>query len=215
MEQRDPAGITSATVGAAVPGLDEAEVAATIARARRDPLAFAPLYRQLFPAVYGYCARRLGDPDEAADAAAQTFTRALAALPRFQPDPARPGVTFRSWLFAIAHNAVVDAERRRRRDPRPLDLDDHSETSDPLGQLADAGPSPEEWAVAADEARRLQALLHQLTDGQRRVVELRLAGLTGAEIATSLGIRIGAVKSTQFRAYARLRTLLTETGGSE
>jgi DNA-directed RNA polymerase specialized sigma24 family protein len=40
------------------------------------------------------------------------------------------------------------------------------------------------------------------------VIELRLAGLTGPEIAAALDMQVAAVKSTQFRAYARLRELL-------
>jgi RNA polymerase sigma-70 factor (ECF subfamily) len=207
---RDPAGITVDELQGSAPAPGDADEAAVVTRAREDPLAFAPLYRQLFPAVHGYCLRRLGDPEEAADATAQTFTRALAALPRFRPDPYRPGATFRSWLFAIAHNVVVDAERRRGRGTRLLTADESLEANDALGRLVDAGPSPEEWAVAADEGRRLRALLLRLSEGQRRVVELRLAGLTGAEIAASLGMSVGAVKATQFRAYARLRTLLSD-----
>ena len=195
---------------AATSANDAAAEMAVITQARENPLAFAPLYRRLFPAVYGYCSRRLGDPEEAIDATAQTFTRALAALPRFIPDPERPGATFRSWLFAIAHNTVVDAERRRCRGPHSHSADETPETIRALGRLVDTGPSPEEWVVAADEGRRLRSLLLQLTEGQRHVVELRLAGLTGAEIAASLGISVGAVKAMQFRAYARLRTLLSE-----
>ena len=194
---------------------DLSDEATVIARARENPLAFAPLYRRLFPVVHGYCLRRLEDSEEAADATAQTFTRALAGLPRFRPDPERPGATFRSWLFAIAHNVVVDAERRRGRDPRSLPPDASLDARDALGRLVDAGPSPEEWAVAADEGRRLRAVLGMLSEGQRRVVELRLAGLTGAEIAASLGMSVGAVKATQFRAYTRLRTLLGEPPDAE
>ncbi len=47
-----------------------------------------------------------------------------------------------------------------------------------------------------------------LTGSQRQVVELRLAGLTGPEIAAVLNMHLAAVKSAQFRTYARLRTLL-------
>ena len=43
--------------------------------------AFAPLYARYFDPVYRYCYRRLGHPEAAADAAAQVFTKALAALP--------------------------------------------------------------------------------------------------------------------------------------
>ena len=52
--------------------------------------------------------------------------------------------------------------------------------------------------------------LAKLTNEQRNVVELRLAGLTGPEIAEALHLSIPAVKSSQFRAYGRLRALLRD-----
>jgi RNA polymerase sigma-70 factor (ECF subfamily) len=54
----------------------------------------------------------------------------------------------------------------------------------------------------------VRALLAHLPADQRRIVELRLAGLTGVEIARALGRSEGAVKMLQFRAVARLRALL-------
>ena len=55
-----------------------------VARAQRDPAAFAPLYEAYFDAVYRYCYHRLGDWSAAEDAASLVFTNALAALPRFR-----------------------------------------------------------------------------------------------------------------------------------
>ena len=89
------------------PTLDEHD---EIARAKRNPTAFGPLYERYVDAVYTYCARRVDDPEHAADLTATIFTRALAALPRYRED----GGSFRSWLFSIAHNAVIDSYRTRR-----------------------------------------------------------------------------------------------------
>lgn len=81
-----------------------------VARARREPAAFAPLYERYVDDIYGYCLRRISHPEQAADMTAQIFTRALAALPRYTDT----GGTFRSWLFSIAHNLLVDTYRNRR-----------------------------------------------------------------------------------------------------
>jgi RNA polymerase sigma-70 factor, ECF subfamily len=70
----------------------------------------------------------------------------------------------------------------------------------------DTALTPEDMAVAAEDHR---ALLARLPVDQRSIVELRLAGLTDAEVAETLGRSVGAVKSAQFRALARLRHLLT------
>lgn len=176
-----------------------------VARAQRDIRDFAPLYETYAPLVYGYCLRRLSHPDNAADAAALVFTRAIAALPRFRPDKTRSGSTFRAWLFTIAHNVVVDAHRRKR---EQVSLDLHHDALAAAGRLLDASASPEDIAVANDAASTVHRHLRALPERQRAIVELRLAGLSGNEISRTLGMSESAVKSAQFRAYATLRTLL-------
>ena len=181
----------------AVPGLTGSE-ALVIARAQRDPAAFAPLYETYFDAVYRYCHARLGDGQAVEDAASQVFTNVLAALPRYRAVD-RPGA-FRSWLFTIAHNVVVNQHRSRGR--RQIgSLTD-------AGDVVDAAPTPEDAAVAAEARQTIQTVLGHLTDEQRQVVELRLAGLTDAEIAGVIGRKHGAVRAAQYRALLKLRTLL-------
>lgn len=158
------------------------------------PADFAPLYDRYVEPVYRYCLRRVSNPDLAADLTSVIFTRAIEALPRFRPNP--NGGTFRSWLFTIAHNVVVDAYRAQRpTGAMPPDPPDHD-------------PGPEDHAVHNDEFDRLLAVLHQLPEQHRQIIELRLAGLTTTEIAGSLQLTRAAVKSAQTRAYARLRDLL-------
>jgi RNA polymerase sigma-70 factor (ECF subfamily) len=178
-----------------------------VQRAQIDPLAFAPLYEHYAPIVYHYCLRRLSHPETAADATAIVFTKAIAALPKFTPDPRREGSTFRSWLFAIAHNVVVDTHRRNR---NHVSLDAPSESLATSPRLVDPGQSPEDHAIAADANRLVRTLLARLPDRQRSIVELRLAGLSGAEIGRTLGMSESAVKSAQFRAYAFLRELFRD-----
>lgn len=163
-----------------------------VTRARLDPRAFAPLYDRYLDPIYRYCYRRLGTREAAEDAASAIFARALAALPSY-----RDG-SFRAWLFVIAHNIVIDTHRRRRPE-QPL-----ADFYEPV----DRDPTPEEAALASDARRSVRALLAVLPADQRRVLELRLAGLTGAEIAAVLGRSVAAVKMLQLRAMTRLRAEL-------
>jgi RNA polymerase sigma-70 factor (ECF subfamily) len=165
-----------------------------VVRAQQDPHAFAALYDRYVTRVYGYCYRRLGSREAAEDATSLVFSRVLTALPRF----ATEGGTFRSWLFTIAHHAVVDARRARRED-WPLSA---------AAAVVDPAPDPEDEALAADEVRAFRALLVHLTPEQAQVVELRLAGLTDVEIARVLGRSHGAVRAAQHRALIRLRAVL-------
>jgi RNA polymerase sigma-70 factor (ECF subfamily) len=164
----------------------------------------SPLYQRYVTPVYRYCYRQTSDPDVAADLTAQIFTRALEALPRFKVK-VRPvtadgaTTTFRAWLFAIAHNAIVDRHRRER----------PSVPLDPVyDQLADSDDGPEARAIHQDELERLIAALASLPESHRQIIELRIAGLTTTEIGETLGISRAAVKSAQTRAYSRLREIL-------
>ncbi len=172
---------------------------AIIADARRNPAAFAPLYRQYVGLVYHYALGRLRDPHRAEDATSQTFTRALRALPSFRPERRNNGTTFRSWLMTIARNTVIDASRRQR---PAVPLDDARPAAPEAG--------PEQVAIASSERDRVHAAVARLPETQRQVVELRLVGLKGTEIADVLGISHGAVKTANYRAYQRLRVLLGE-----
>jgi RNA polymerase sigma-70 factor (ECF subfamily) len=161
-----------------------------MAQAAQDRQAFAALYDRYFDALYRYCYVRLGSRDRAEDAVHQIFVRAMEAVDRYQE-----AGRFRSWLFTIAHNVVADELRARLRGVTDLDL---VITIDPA-----AGPEAD--ALAASERRALASALALLPDDQRRAMELRLAGLTGREIAHELGRSHEAAKMLQQRALTRLR----------
>lgn len=159
--------------------------------------AFVVLYQRYADRVLTYCRLRIGNVHDAEDVAAQIVTNAYAAFP---PD-ARG--TYRAWLFTIAHHTVVNHYRKQKvRGPT------RSLTDDDGDAIADPGSSPESAAMRHDDVRELRAALSQLRDDQRQVIELRLAGLKGTEIAAVIGRSESAVKMLQFRAMQRLREIL-------
>lgn len=183
-------------------GSDEADEALA-ARAPTAPDALAELYRRHVDAVYRFCERRLGNRHAAEDAVGAVFLKAIRGLPTFHPGLG----TFRSWLFGIAHRTVIDAYRAHR-PTAPIEA---------AGDVVDPRPehAPEAVALRAESAREVRAILGRLPEQQRVVVELRLAGLTGPEIAAVLGKSVGSVKLVQFRAYGRLRALLAADAAPE
>ena len=154
--------------------------------------AFGLLYDRYVERIYGYCYRRLGEREAAQDATAETFRKALAALPSYHPG------AFHAWLFAIGRHVVADAMRRRR-PTLPLEA---------ATQIPDSAPSLEDVAVAQADLASLVALLADLTPDQHDAVTLRLAGLTPAEIGAVMGKSRGAVDMTLHRALLRLRELM-------
>ncbi len=157
-----------------------------------DLAAFEPLYRRYADRVYRYSLRRLDDRDRAADATSAIFIKAMQSIDSCNPE------SFRSWLFSIAHNAMIDVYRAR---PMHTSLDEALEVFSPE-------PSPEDAAIVGEARLEVVALLQKLTPDQRQIVELRLAGLDGYEIAEALGRSRASVDTAQFRAVARLRAVL-------
>jgi RNA polymerase sigma-70 factor (ECF subfamily) len=163
-----------------------------------DRRAFAALYQDYFDPIYRYCHARLGSQERAEDAAHQVFVRALEAFGRYQ-DRGHA----REWLFVIAHNVV--ASEAVRRTAAPLDL---------AADVPDPEDSPERFVLAADDRHVLREAVARLPVDQRRAIELRIAGLTGREVAAEMGRSVDAVKMLQGRAIARLRAELG-VGGKE
>jgi RNA polymerase sigma-70 factor (ECF subfamily) len=178
---------------------DDSSDDALVAAARHDQQAFGRVYDRYLSPVYRYCYGRLGSREEAEDATSLVFARALAGLSTYR------GSAFRSWLFAIAHNVVLNV-RRDIALTYPLHL---------ARDLATDEPDLAELAMQNELHVSIHRALEGLTEEQRNVVELRLVGLSGPEIAVALGRSHGAVRATQCRAVSRLRLLLGEPSMTE
>lgn len=179
----------------------EGDDAALVLAAQRDPRAFAHLYLRYVDPVYRYCHRRLGTKEAAEDATSAVFAKALAAIPRYRTENA----SFRAWLFAIAHNVVVDLHRGAVF-TRPIES---------VHDRAAPEPGPEAVLLAGEDRRTIDGLLAVMAPDQRRVLELRLAGLTTPEIAEALGRNPGAIRAIQCRAAKRIRELLGRSAAAE
>ena len=166
---------------------------ALVRLAQANAAAFGDLYRRYLDPVYRYCSRQL-DQTAAEDVTSIVFLKALQAIGSFDPDRA----TFRSWLFTIAHHAIIDQHRVRTH--LPIDEIERSAT----------GPSVEEISVHGDQMRHLRAALRTLPADQQAVINLRLADLTGVEIAAVLEKPPGTVRVLQHRAVQTLKRLLSE-----
>lgn len=155
--------------------------------------------------LFYFCYRRLGDADAAQEASSRIVLKAMKSLESFEPHPENPGATFRAWIYRIARNDLIDAQRAYK----PVhSLDRRTQDGRRVHDPPDPARGPEELAIADEADRRVRRMLTHLPDSQRNIVELRLAGLRGDEIASALEMTLSAVKSAQYRAYQRLRDLL-------
>ena len=174
---------------------DRSEDRAAVARTLVDPNAFSLLYRKYVRDVFRYCYRRLEDREAAEDVTSQIFMHAYSALPTLGDRPFRP------WLFAIARNAVIDSYRRRRPTEVSIAV---------LDGRPDGAVSPEDLAIDREGADAIHRLFDRLNERDRQIVELRLAGLTGVEVAEVLHCSHAVVRTAQHRAFEKIRALLAE-----
>ena len=166
-----------------------------------DQEAVATLFTWIRPAIVRYCRSRIGRSGSAyssADDVAQEICMAvLGALSRYGDEPE----SFLPFVYGIAAHKVADHYRRAGRD-----------RSDPAADVpdgVDVGASPEQQIMAADLRDRLDQLLATLAPRQREILVLRLVvGLSAQETATAVGLTPTAVRVTQHRALAKLRSSL-------
>lgn len=185
---------------AALPGERAGGDAALIERSWHEPEAFAELYDRHACVLYRYVARRLGD-SMADDVVAETFLAAFRGRRRY--DLSRGDA--RPWLYGIAARLISKHRRAEVRMWRAV---------------ARAGADPEaeghadrvdDRVSAAAVRRRLAEALAGMAAGDRDVLLLvAWADLTYSEVAATLGIPVGTVRSRLSRARRKARQVLGE-----
>lgn len=180
--------------------VDEQLMAAVMAG---DQSALAALVTRHHSALLGYLYRLAGgDRPLAEDLVQETFLRVL------QQRTYRADRPFKPWLYAIATNLARDAFKSSAVRCR-YRVDDGEEA---LLQLYDSAPGPEERALSAEQGSEVMTALNQLGEEYRVALLLRFyQGLSLQEIAETLRVPLGTVKSRLSVGTHRLRALLLLT----
>jgi RNA polymerase sigma-70 factor, ECF subfamily len=167
-----------------------------------DREALAPLKERHHRRLYRVALAYLRHPDDALDAVQETFVKAFVHAPRWDG-----AADVAPWLTRIAVNQSIDIYRRgRRRRAAEEPLDDAAGAPRPL---AVGDPSPERQMLGREIGERVGSALRTLPERQRAVFVLRhYEELSLDEIARTLGMSLGTVKSSLHRAMARMRERL-------
>lgn len=166
--------------------------------AKGDDAAFASLYDQVAPRVYGLARRVLRDPAQAEEVAQEALVDVWRLAARF--DPARASAI--SWIMTLTHRRAVDRVRssqsRTDRETRvaatqgEIPFDDVTEET--LGRL---------------ERQQLRRCLRTLSELQRESIALAFyGGLTYPQVAATLDVALGTVKTRMRDGLIRLRDCL-------
>jgi RNA polymerase sigma-70 factor (ECF subfamily) len=181
--------------------MDEASLIAAAQQGRVD--AFNKLVLTYQQQVYNLAYRIMGDPASAADATQDAFISAYQSIARFR------GGSFKSYLMRIVSNRCYDELRRRKRRPATSfeDFGDVDEEANPA--LTNGHEWPEEHVERQEMARVIQAGIETLPPDQRVTLVLSdVQGFSYQEIAESMDVSLGTVKSRLARARGKLRDYL-------
>jgi RNA polymerase sigma factor (sigma-70 family) len=163
-----------------------------------EPPSWEEIVREHSARVYRLAYRLTGNQQDAEDLTQETFIRVFRSLSSYTPG------TFEGWLHRITTNLFLDSTRRKRRIRMEALGDDDGHVVDP----ADLG-RPERGFEHANLDHDVQRALDALRPEYRAAVVLcDIEGLSYEEIAVTLGVKLGTVRSRIHRARAQLREAL-------
>lgn len=151
---------------------------------RSDDAAFEGLFLRHYAQVYRVVYNLVGDRQEAEDILQETFLALYQHPPRLEPE-----VPLVAWLCRVALNRGYNALRRQQRARRTLD------EAAPVAEL-----DPDAELLRSEERARVRTALAELPERQSRLLLLRHAGLSYAEIAAVVEVAPGSVGTLLVRA---------------
>jgi RNA polymerase sigma-70 factor (ECF subfamily) len=178
------------------------ETGALIRRCQRgDKLAIEVLVCRYQNYVFRLCYLVMGNEQDAEDMTQEAFIRACRALPRFE---IREGTSFEAWLYRIAVNCCRSRMRRRWYQVLPW--------PDPPPQMfTEPEDQPDRLVMQGEQRTDVLEAIDSLGEKHRLVVVMRYyAGLSNEEIARTLNIPSGTVRSRLHIARQRMREFLAE-----
>ena len=184
--------------------MDLSEEKELVRQAQKAPDAFAKLYDQYYPKIFGYILRRTANLEAAQDLTSETFLNALRKLWQFQ----WRNISFSSWLYKIAANEINQYFRKAEY-KKSISLEELEEQgfepvspNDPESELVEA----QEKLKQHQDFLEIQEKIVRLPAKYQEVIALRFFEQKQIkEISEILGKKEGTVKSLLHRAVEKLR----------
>ena len=175
---------------------------------RGEAAAFEELVAERSSEIYGLLFRLTENSEEARDLTQETFLRAFQSIDRFRGE-----ADLKTWIYRIAINQARNRWRwwRRRRRDATVSLESPAGGSDQtlMATIAASAENPEEQTLTRERQFVLRSALLRIGRSYRETVILRdIEGFTYEEIADTLGINVGTVKSRLARGRRELKEKL-------
>lgn len=164
----------------------------------KDRRAFDALYSNTSAKLFGVALRILNNRAEAEEVLQEAFVKIWQNADRY----AANGLSPMTWLITVTRNQAIDRIRRRKLPQVGIDQ---------AAELPDAGPTPEQAAVASSERARIDGCLDQLeTDRAEAVRGAYLDGLSYQELADRHDVPLNTMRTWLRRSLIRLKECLTQ-----
>jgi len=168
-----------------------------------DRSAFDVLVSRHEVRAYQYAFRLTRNMEEASDVVADAFIRVLNAIGTFKGQS-----SFSTWLYRILTNCFLDC-RKKAKPTSPLEVASQTGDGEIERQIEDPSPTPHDESERIEREERVERAVNRLPEYQRAMIVMyHVDMLTYEEIAASLDLPIGTVKSRLNRARLSLRDYL-------
>jgi len=174
--------------------------------------AFENLVKKYEKMIYNLAATKLRNRENAQDLTQECFLRAYKMLRTYRTDAA-----FSTWIYRICQNLIYDfyrANKSKKNVEVPLYIQDNDDEYKER-EIADISSEPSEIILRDEKIKKIRELIESLPDDLRDIIIMRdLNNLSYNEIAESLDIEIGTVKSRINRAREKLKKYILESSKS-
>ncbi len=173
-----------------------------------DKKAFEMILNRHQQALLNYIGRMVGDRELALDFTQDVFIKSYSSLSTY-----RPQFKFRTWLFKIASNYVIDYWRKKKLDSFSVDQTEKRENGRFSFELSSGEPSVCAQYELAELRDRVEKALNRLPPHFRELFVWRhINQFSYEEIAEIKGLPVGTVKNRVFQSKELIRQLLEEKG---
>jgi len=175
---------------------------------RGDADAFEALVLDNQKKVYNLALKMLGNEEDAQDISQEAFLKAYTRLKGFRGES-----LFSVWMYRITYNLCIDFLRKKQREPTMslTYLDDDGDAADI--EIPDTRSDPEDSAIQRETSRIINESIGELSQIHREILTMReITGMSYADIAATLNISEGTVKSRIARSRENLADILSKKG---
>lgn len=172
-------------------------------RAATDEQAFEELYNAYLDQIYGFVMKRVGHTQTCEDIVSDVFRKVFTNLEAFDQSKA----SFRTWIYRIANNTIIDHYRVNRNPSKPPVVD-----IDEMIDLATDAQTPEEVYLTAEQQEFIHACIDELPEKYQKIVQLKyLEEMPHEEIAEIMEMSVNNVSVTAHRAVKKMKVIIEKS----